>query len=60
MINGKHIDEKVLDSFTGNLRFSSPWSNSNKNVSRRDELYSLLYSMIFLLKGELPWMNIVA
>jgi hypothetical protein len=29
-------------------------------MCRRDEIESLYYSLIFLLKGELPWIDIKA
>jgi casein kinase 1 len=60
MRNGKHIPEEFRDKFNGSLRFSSRAANSRLSLSRRDDLESLLYSLIFLVKGELPWMKLAA
>ena len=59
-INGKHMEEKNLQNFSGNLRFCGVGPNSQKNICRRDEVESWLYCLIFFLKGELPWVNIKA
>lgn len=52
--------EEFRDKFNGSLRFSSRAANSKLTLCRRDDLESLLYSAIFLVKGELPWMKINA
>ena len=51
MVKGKHIEEENQDTFSGSIQFSSAHANSKKNISRRDEIESLLYCMIYLLKG---------
>lgn len=58
--NGKHVLEEFRDKFNGSLRFSSRAANSKLTLCRRDDLESLLYSVIFLVKGDLPWMKITA
>ena len=60
MEKGKHIEEKMIDKFSGCLRFCSSNTNNQKNLCRRDEMESFLYTLIFLVKGELPWMNVNA
>lgn len=60
MKNGKHVPEEFREKFNGSLRFSSRAANSKLSLSRRDDLESLLYSLIFLVKGELPWMKLAA
>ena len=56
----KHIefDTKVKDSNFTNKYFCSIWAELKMEQSRRDDLYSLFYIMIYLFKGKLPWMDI--
>ena len=54
---GKHILPKYSRKFNGNLKFCSPYAIKGKESSRRDDLISLGYMLIFLLKKELPWDN---
>ncbi len=57
-VNEKHISEQVIDNFSGSMRFCSINANNYKNVARKDDLESLLYSMIYLIKGSLPWFEL--
>lgn len=45
-------------SFTGTYRFCSMRNHKSIEQSRRDDLESLGYMILFLFKGELPWQNI--
>jgi casein kinase 1 len=58
--NGKHIPEEARERFNGSLRFSSRAANAKGAVGRKDELESWLYCLIFMVKGELPWMHVSA
>lgn len=40
------------------MRYASINSHKNFEVSRRDDLEALLYMMVFLYKGELPWQGL--
>ena len=57
---GKHILPKITGKFNGNLKFSSPYVIKGKESSRRDDLISLGYMLIFLFKKELPWDNCIS
>ena len=57
---GKHILPKLTGKINGNLKFSSPYVIKGKESSRRDDLISLGYMLIFLLKKELPWDNCIS
>ena len=52
---GKHILPKLTGKFSGNIKFSSPNVLKGKESSRRDDLISIGYLLIYLFKKELPW-----
>lgn len=58
MKGGKHIIQEMKEQFNGTLRFCSRLANSKSNISRKDDLESWLYSIIYLINGQLPWMNV--
>lgn len=51
----KHILPKVSDKFTGTSYFASANALKGKEYSRRDDLISLGFMLIYFLKGNLPW-----
>uniref|UniRef100_A0A0R3RQ79 non-specific serine/threonine protein kinase n=1 Tax=Elaeophora elaphi TaxID=1147741 RepID=A0A0R3RQ79_9BILA len=58
MISGKpkaHMKSAKKYPFCGTIRFASPYAHRGFEVSRRDDLISLAYTLIYFLKGELPW-----
>ena len=57
-IKGKHIMLLKKNKFKGTLNFSSINSMEGYESSRRDDLISIGYMLIYLIKGELPWSNI--
>lgn len=58
--NGKHIPRLENKDFRGTLRYCTLNMHLGVENSRRDDLESFLYVLIFLLKGKLPWQNIQA
>ncbi|KAJ6227104.1 tau-tubulin kinase 1 [Anaeramoeba flamelloides] len=44
--------------FRGTVRYASINSHNRDDLSRRDDLWSLFYSLVEFLKGELPWHRI--
>eukprot|EP00004_Rigifila_ramosa_P004629 TRINITY_DN15108_c0_g1_i1.p1 TRINITY_DN15108_c0_g1~~TRINITY_DN15108_c0_g1_i1.p1 ORF type:complete len:604 (-),score=102.80 TRINITY_DN15108_c0_g1_i1:31-1842(-) len=59
MANGKHI--KYRDGkhgITGTLRYCSLNAHAGIELSRRDDLESLGYTMLFLARGGLPWQGL--
>ena len=52
---GKHLLPKLTGKFIGTLAYASQNVIRGKESSRRDDLISLGYVLIKLLKGYLPW-----
>lgn len=52
---GKHILPIKTKKFSGTLNFASPNILEGKQYSRRDDMISIGYMLIYLFKGELPW-----
>lgn len=51
----KHIQMKTNERLIGTPRYMSVNTQQNITPSRRDDLESLGYILIYLYKGELPW-----
>uniref|UniRef100_A0A7N0UV59 non-specific serine/threonine protein kinase n=1 Tax=Kalanchoe fedtschenkoi TaxID=63787 RepID=A0A7N0UV59_KALFE len=54
--SGRHVDyDQRPDVFRGTIRYASVHAHLGRTGSRRDDLESLAYTLIFLIKGRLPW-----
>ena len=56
--NGKHISPKNTGKFTGTSRYASIYAMAGNEQSRRDDIESIGYLIIFLMKTRLPWQGI--
>ena len=52
---GNHMDPPDSVSFKGSISYCSQRLLYKQHPSRRDDIESLLYVMLFLLNGQLPW-----
>lgn len=53
---GKHVEyDQRPDVFRGTVRYASVHAHLGRTCSRRDDLESLAYTLVFLLRGRLPW-----
>ena len=59
MKGDKHIINTYDKSIVGTVRYISRHIHEGNVYSRRDDIISILYVAIYLLKGKLPWNGIV-
>lgn len=55
---GRHIIYRENKPFIGTTRYASISSHLGRELSRKDDLESLGYVLVFLLRGSLPWQNL--
>ena len=57
---GKHIDFSFTGYMTGTARYASRNALRGKQLSRRDDIESFLYMILYFISKKLPWMGIRA
>ena len=57
LINDKHVKFEKLPIFKGNYRYASYTASDKYTQSRKDDLISIGYLLVYLWKGSLPWSN---
>jgi len=57
---GRHLIFRENKPFIGTMRYASIHSHMGVELSRRDDLESLGYVLLYLIKGYLPWQNVEA
>lgn len=55
---GDHIKQVRKKGLIGTARYASINAHNEYEQSRRDDLESICYVLIYLALGQLPWMNL--
>ena len=55
--NDQHIPFRPTTGFIGSYHYASRNAHTHVELSRRDDLESVIYLLLFLLWGTLPWKN---
>lgn len=55
----KHIERTKNKGIVGTLRYIGLHANFGAGPSRRDDLQALAYVLIYFVRGDLPWSNII-
>ena len=53
----QHIKIKTVNGLIGSKNYASKMAHKREEISRRDDLESLCYMLIYFYSGELPWNN---
>lgn len=55
--NNEHVKMKPTHSMIGSINYASIMSHKRYELSRRDDMESLCYILLYFINGTLPWSN---
>lgn len=53
--DGRHLSKRESVGFRGTPAYASPHAHAGEDLSRRDDLISLFFTLVELAEGKLPW-----
>jgi serine/threonine protein kinase len=56
--NGEHVEFSNSRKFCGTARYASIAAHKHQEQSRKDDLESIGYMLVYMYKGKLPWQGI--
>ena len=56
-VHSDHHIDKSLQDFQGNFAFCSPNSINGTSTSRRDDMFSILYLLLYLFTNKIPFFD---
>ncbi|CAD8084168.1 unnamed protein product [Paramecium sonneborni] len=56
--NNHHMPFRQNRSFLGTTRYASIAAHLGQELSRKDDLESMMYILLYFIRGQLPWQNI--
>lgn len=59
LLDGEHIKPNKINGLIGSINYASINSHKKMELSRRDDLESVFYMLLYFYKGGLPWNNCV-
>jgi serine/threonine protein kinase len=57
--HSQHIPFRNTETLLGTPMYASNNALLGKEISRRDDIESMIYILIFCLKGSLPWQGVL-
>ena len=55
--SGKHVPNKTVNTFVGNIIFASPNALRGQTLSRRDDIIQIIFNLVFLMNSSTNWIN---
>lgn len=56
--DGSHIPQRTDKALVGTPQYAALHAHQGCELSRRDDIESLVYVLVFLAKGDLPWFSV--
>ena len=57
-VDGSHVPRSTTKALVGTPQYAALHAHLGDELSRRDDLESLVYVLVYLVKGSLPWQHV--